>query len=65
MSSSSSTGSKNKQWRRADDVSDDERGDDGHPHNADRINQHLGGNEKRTSMRLTYAGPGHTLTLVL
>ncbi|KAG2120949.1 Rad1/Rec1/Rad17, partial [Suillus discolor] len=30
-----------------------------------RIDQHFGGNEKRTSMHLTYAGPGHPLTLVL
>ncbi|KAG1774221.1 Rad1/Rec1/Rad17 [Suillus placidus] len=65
MSSSSSTGSKHKRWRRADDASDDERGDEGRRPNVNRIDQHFGGNEKRTSMRLTYAGPGHALTLVL
>ncbi|KAG1832831.1 Rad1/Rec1/Rad17 [Suillus variegatus] len=54
MSSSSSTGSKHKQGATMHGVL-----------NANRIDQHFGGNEKRTSMRLTYAGPGHPLTLVL
>lgn len=62
MSSSSSAGSKHKQWRRASDASDN---DDGRRSNTNRIDQHFGSNEKRTSMRLTYAGPGHPLTLVL
>ncbi|KAG1749130.1 Rad1/Rec1/Rad17 [Suillus paluster] len=65
ISSSSSAGSKNKQWRRADDGSEDERGDEGRRPNANRIDQYFGSHEKRTSMRLTYAGPGHALTLVL
>ncbi|KAG1760049.1 Rad1/Rec1/Rad17 [Suillus occidentalis] len=62
MTSSSSAGSKHKQWRRASDASDN---DDGRRPNTNRIDQHFGSNEKRTSMRLTYAGPGHPLTLVL
>ncbi|OAX43811.1 Rad1-domain-containing protein [Rhizopogon vinicolor AM-OR11-026] len=63
--SSSSTGSKHKKWRRADGGSDDERGDEGQPPNVNRLDQYFGSNEKRTSMRLSYAGPGHPLTLLL
>lgn len=63
--SSSSTSSKHKKWRRASDGSDDERGEEGRPANANRLDQYFGSNEKRTSMRLSYAGPGHPLTLIL
>lgn len=64
-SSSSNTSSKHKKWRRADDGSDDERGEEGRPPNANRLDRYFGSSEKRTSMRLSYAGPGHPLTLLL
>lgn len=76
--SSHSSAPKPKKWRREGDVSDEERGDAkgkgrGAPSsnrqqaNAPHGLEHFfgGGNEKRTSMRLSYAGPGHPLTLLL
>ncbi|KAF9244225.1 Rad1/Rec1/Rad17 [Melanogaster broomeanus] len=77
MSSSSSGASKGKRWRREDDVSDDGDGrgysNSGRGNNRDnanatgmnRLEQYFGGNAKRTSMRLSYAGPGYPLTLLL
>ncbi|KIJ17110.1 hypothetical protein PAXINDRAFT_175701 [Paxillus involutus ATCC 200175] len=78
MSSSSSSGvSKGKRWRREDDASDEERGDgrggrgawSNNRDNANapnRLEQYFGGgNEKRTSMRLSYGGSGYPLTLSL
>ncbi|KAH0830299.1 Rad1/Rec1/Rad17 [Lanmaoa asiatica] len=76
--SSYSNAPKPKKWRREDDASDEERGDvkgkgRGVPSNnrqqANAVHglEHFfgGGNEKRTSMRLSYAGPGYPLTLLL
>lgn len=76
--SSHSSAPKPKKWRREGDASDEERGDAkgkgrGAPSgnrqqpNAPHGLEHFfgGGNEKRTSMRLSYAGPGHPLTLLL
>ena len=75
---SHSSASKPKKWRKEDDASDEERGDAkgkgrGAPSNgrqqagaAQGLEQFFGGgNEKRTSMRLSYAGPGYPLTLLL
>ncbi|KIJ69664.1 hypothetical protein HYDPIDRAFT_106321 [Hydnomerulius pinastri MD-312] len=63
--------SKGKKWRRDDDVigSDDEhQGRRGNASGNGRLETYFGaggGNEKRTSMRLTYVGSGHPLTLLL
>ncbi|KAG6379216.1 hypothetical protein JVT61DRAFT_11664 [Boletus reticuloceps] len=73
--SSHTNGPKPKKWRREDEVSDGERGDakgKGRAPSSNRASathglEHFfgGGNEKRTSMRLSYAGPGYPLTLLL
>ncbi|KAG8217235.1 hypothetical protein J3R82DRAFT_5323 [Butyriboletus roseoflavus] len=76
--SSHSGAPKPKKWRREDDASGEEhrnvrgkgRGappNDPQQTNAARGLEHFfgGGNEKRTSMRLSYAGPGYPLTLLL
>jgi cell cycle checkpoint protein len=75
-----STFPKHKQWRRADDNDDRDRDDnnnDDAPQNRGghrqatttnggfRIDQYFSGSEKRTGMRMSYAGPGHPLTLLL
>ncbi|KIK90732.1 hypothetical protein PAXRUDRAFT_831448 [Paxillus rubicundulus Ve08.2h10] len=78
MSSFSSSGvSKGKRWRREGDASDEERGDERGGRGArsnnwdnanapNRLEQYFGGgNEKRTSMRLSYGGSGYPLTLSL
>ncbi|KAH7927051.1 Rad1-domain-containing protein [Leucogyrophana mollusca] len=73
--SSATAGSKSKKWRRGehDDASDDDAGGrqrsrapSNAPNNS-RIEQYFGGggHGKRTSMRLSYGGPGYPLTLLL
>ena len=75
---SHSSGPKPKKWRKEGDPSDEERSDAkgkgcGGPSNnpqqptAAHGLEHFfgGGNEKRTSMRLSYVGPGYPLTLLL
>lgn len=76
--SSYSSAPKPKKWRKEGDVSDEERGDPkGKGRAAPSDNQQQanavhglehffgGGNEKKTSMRLSYAGQGYPLTLLL
>ena len=76
--SSHSSAPKPKKWRKEADMSDEDRGDTkgkGRAGPSDIRQQgnpthgleHFwgGGNEKRTSMRLLYAGPGYPLTLLL
>ncbi|KAG9318174.1 Rad1/Rec1/Rad17 [Chiua virens] len=76
--STHSSGPKPKKWRREEDASDDDRGNtkgkgrdvqsnDPQQGNSARGLEHFfgAGNEKRTSMRLLYAGPGYPLTLLL
>lgn len=75
---SSHSSAKPKKWRREEEVSDEERGDakgkgrSGPFNNRQQANaahglEHFfgGGNEKKTSMRLSYVGPGYPLTLLL
>ncbi|EGN96243.1 hypothetical protein SERLA73DRAFT_185884 [Serpula lacrymans var. lacrymans S7.3] len=72
--SSASAGTKYKKWKRAEDGSDHD-GDDGDRPNRqrpganvplhNRIDHYFGGGEKRTSMNMSYAGPGYPLTLLL
>lgn len=76
--SSHSSAPKPKKWRREEEASDEERGDaKGKGRSAPFYNrqqanvahglEHFfgGGNEKKTSMRLSYAGLGYPLTLLL
>ena len=79
--SASSAFQKYKQWRRADDRSDHDRDDEhanddapsrnrrrggaGTGAGAGRIDQYFSSSEKRTGMRLTYAGAGCPLTLIM
>ncbi|GLB35461.1 putative repair protein Rad1/Rec1/Rad17 [Lyophyllum shimeji] len=65
-----SSSSKYKKWRKAGEDSDhdgdDEHGDRGRSVAGRGIDSYFtGGSEKRTSMRMTYAGEGHPLTLLL
>ena len=71
---SSLNASKYKTWRRADDGSDHDRDDNrardrnrqrGNEGANGRIDQYFSGPEKRTGMRMSYAGMGHPLTLLL
>ncbi|KAF8556927.1 Rad1-domain-containing protein [Imleria badia] len=75
---SHSSGPKPKKWRKEGDASDEDRGDAKGKGRAGPSNnpqqptaahglEHFfgGGNEKRTSMRLSYVGPGYPLTLLL
>ncbi|KAG6918017.1 hypothetical protein DXG01_016869 [Tephrocybe rancida] len=63
------TGTKFKKWKKTGDDSDHDDDDDrgGRARNGARgLDTYLsGGSEKRTGMRLTYAGPGNPLTLLL
>ncbi|KAF8126491.1 Rad1/Rec1/Rad17 [Boletus edulis] len=64
--SSHTNGPKPKKWRREDEVSDGERGRCQRKSATHGLEHFFGGgNEKRTSMRLSYAGPGYPLTLLL
>jgi cell cycle checkpoint protein len=69
--SSLSTFSKLKQWKRADDNSDNEGNEHDAPNRnrgvngGGRIDQYFSGSENRTGMRLSYAGAGHPLTLLV
>jgi cell cycle checkpoint protein len=76
--SASSAFQKHKQWRRADDRSDHDRDDDHVDDDAPsrnrrgaggagggRIDQYFSSSEKRTGMRLTYAGAGCPLPLIM
>ena len=73
-------GGKYKKWRRAEDESDDDAvGEDGHGRGRGRgggrgnrgggggrgIDHYFGSSEKRTGMRMSYAGAGYPLTLLL
>jgi len=70
---SSSAGGSYKKWKVTEDEDEDEEGADNQ--NKRRKNDARpargiesyfgGGSEKRTSMRLSYAGPGYPLTLIL
>ena len=65
----SSAGGSYKKWKKTEDGSENEDGaDDGRQRqNGTRpIESYFpGGSEKRTGMRLSYAGPGYPLTLIL
>ncbi|TFY79898.1 hypothetical protein EWM64_g4118 [Hericium alpestre] len=58
------SGAKHKKWRKAGDDDGDAHDDEGH---GGRIENFFGpaGGEKRTGMRLSYAGEGHPLTLLV
>jgi cell cycle checkpoint protein len=69
---SSSAGGSYKKWKKTEDGSENEDGaDDGRQRqNGTRPTRGIesyfgGGSEKRTGMRLSYAGPGYPLTLIL
>lgn len=76
--SSLSSAPKPKKWRKEDDASDDGRGDakgkgrDAPSNSRQQSNvarglEHFfgGGSDKKTGMRLSYAGSGYPLTLLL
>ncbi|TFK34832.1 Rad1/Rec1/Rad17 [Crucibulum laeve] len=73
--STNNSGDKFKKWRRAEDGSDDDDGDDNGRRGGRRgvsgggggpLDAYFGGgSEKRTGMRMSYAGSGYPLTLLI
>lgn len=75
--STNSSAGKYKKWRKAGDDSDHDDGDEGRARGgrsngannsgvgARGIESYFGGSEKRTGMRMTYAGAGYPLTLLM
>ncbi|KAF7768069.1 hypothetical protein Agabi119p4_7312 [Agaricus bisporus var. burnettii] len=62
----STGGSSNRRWKRPGEGSDHESGDDHDARaRANRIEPFVGASEKHTGMRMTYAGSGYPLTLLI
>lgn len=66
-SGTSSSNPKFQKWRHADDNNNSDDADDRNNSRGGvgRIDQYFSGSEKRTGMRLSYAGAGYPLTLLV